>query len=40
MAANRQPDAAVLRQPALGNVDRGWIEAMKKRESRIPTLVS
>jgi hypothetical protein len=26
--------------PALGHVDRGWIDAMQKRESRIPTLVS
>jgi len=26
--------------PAFGNVDRDWIEAMKARESRIPTLVS
>jgi len=26
--------------PALGNVDRGWIETMKQRDSRIPTLVS
>jgi hypothetical protein len=26
--------------PALGNVDSGWIEAMKRRESGIPALVS
>jgi len=26
--------------PGLGNVDRGWIETMKQRDSRIPTLVS
>jgi hypothetical protein len=44
----RNTSARMIRQslelraelPALGHVDRGWIDAMQKRESRIPTLVS